>query len=147
MQLSNDYILNNMIVDVWLKNDYHAMTWMILTWVVANDCKMIQIWRTNWELTTKWLMYIMTWVMLTIYLPTYLPTHPPTHLLPTILQLAYYLPHSLVLIWNKHVRLKKTWQKLDIFLCSNPLVRTWFIIVQVRRLILNTSNLCAFLEG
>lgn len=32
------------------------------------------------------------------HLPTYLFTYPPTHLLPTILQLAYYLPHSHVLI-------------------------------------------------
>jgi hypothetical protein len=33
-----------------------------------------------------------------IYIPTYLPTHQPTyHFLP-ILQLAYYLLHSLVVI-------------------------------------------------
>jgi hypothetical protein len=32
MQLSNDYILNNMAVDVQLNNDYRAMTWMILKW-------------------------------------------------------------------------------------------------------------------
>jgi len=41
------------------------------------------------------------------YLPIYLPTHPSIKLitsLPAILQLAYYLPHSLVVIWNKHVK-------------------------------------------
>jgi len=31
MQLSNDYILNNMAIDVWLKNDYYVMIWIILT--------------------------------------------------------------------------------------------------------------------
>jgi len=26
LQLSNDYVLNNMVIDMWLKNDYHPMT-------------------------------------------------------------------------------------------------------------------------
>jgi len=53
---------------------------------------------------------------------THAPTHPPTYLqfqpiyfLPIILQLAYYLPHSLVMIWNKHVK-EKTWQKSNTLL-------------------------------
>jgi hypothetical protein len=29
MQLSNDYILNNMEFDVWWNNDYWIMTWII----------------------------------------------------------------------------------------------------------------------
>jgi len=99
----------------------------------SSDYEMTKIWGTNWKLTTKQLMYfdiimlntylpnyLLTYIftyppihLLTYPPPTYLPTHSPTYLfftsptylLPTILQLAYsyYLQHSLVMIWNKHV--------------------------------------------
>ncbi len=44
--------------------------------------------------------------------PTNLPTYflffisynLPTYLLPIILQIAYYLLHNLVMIWNEHVK-------------------------------------------
>jgi len=49
--------------------------------------------------------HLLTYYILA-YPPTYLPTHSPTYLLliSYLLQLVYYLPHSLVMIWNKHVQ-------------------------------------------
>jgi hypothetical protein len=57
--------------------------------------------------------------LLTYYVPTYPPTYWPTHspaylpfttcpltylsLISYLLQLVYYLPHNLVMIWNKHM--------------------------------------------
>jgi len=105
--------------------------------------KWLEIWITSWKLTTKWLMYndmgnvdhLSTYLptrpsptyLHTAYLPThpltYLPIHSPTYLLLTILQLAYYLFHNLIMIWNKHVKLK-TWKQLDtIWWCSLSLCR------------------------
>jgi hypothetical protein len=37
----------NMAVDVWLKHDYYAITWIILTWKIVSDCEMIGIWITS----------------------------------------------------------------------------------------------------
>jgi hypothetical protein len=67
MQLSNDYILNNMVVDVWLNN----------------DCEMTKIWITRWKLITKYLFY--NDMGNVHHLPTYLPPtyHPTTCLLST----------------------------------------------------------------
>jgi hypothetical protein len=61
------------------------------------------------------------------HLPTYLPTFYflffITYSLATYHPTTCYLPHNLVGIWNKHVKLK-TWSKLDTFWCCSPLVRT-----------------------
>jgi hypothetical protein len=81
------------------------------------------------------------------YLPTFyflffitypLPTYHHKHLL--------YLPYSLVVIWNKHVK-QKNWPKLDTFWCCSPLVKTLFTIVKVKGSIPNICNLCVFLRG
>jgi len=85
------------------------------------------------------LIHQTTYLPPTCHLPTYLftysHTHPPTYhlsthhpltypfihlltsstyLLPTYHRVACYLLHSLVVIWNKHVKVK-TWPKLDTF--------------------------------
>jgi hypothetical protein len=89
------------------------------------------------------------------HLPTHLLTYPLTHLLTfyflffiTYPILTYhpttcYLFHTLVVIWNKHVKWK-TWPKLNTFWCCRWIQ---FINVKVKSSILNTYNLCVFLKG
>jgi hypothetical protein len=90
MQLSNDYILNNIqqLMYGWRMTPCNDMD--NIDMVVQSDCEMIGIWRSSWELLENdWCM--MTWVMLTTYLPTYLFTHVSTH--PSTYLPTYPLTH------------------------------------------------------
>jgi hypothetical protein len=71
-------------------------------------------------LTTYLASYLLTHLAthplthLPIHSPIYLPIHPPPYL-PNNLQLAYYLPCSLIVIWNKCEIKKsdKNWTHFD----------------------------------
>jgi hypothetical protein len=55
MWLSNDYILDNMAMDVWLKNDL-CNDMNNIDMVILSDYEMIKIWKISWRLITKWLI-------------------------------------------------------------------------------------------
>jgi hypothetical protein len=86
----------------------HGNWCMTKEWLLRNDMDNINMTVSNdYEMTKKWLV-CNDMGNVDHLLPTYLLATSyflqPTYLQRTILQLAYYLPYTLVIIWNKHVK-------------------------------------------